>query len=266
MTVYFLGAGNMGAAIIRSMVKSGFGDIVAASRTAARRDALAQELGIRTCATLPPLQAEDVLVLAVKPVDMQNACAQVEVNDALVVSVAAGLSVAVLSRYLGGTRRIVRAMPNTPAAVGRGVTGLFAPPEVGSEDRARAEQLFHSCGQTLWVADEAQLHDITAIAGSGPAYVFYLLHALQQAAQKLGFDADEARALSLATFQGAVALAGAGTESFETLARNVASKGGTTEAALSAFAAHRVDEGIGAGVAACRERSEEIAERFEAQA
>ena len=165
-------------------------------------------------------------------------------------------------RWLGGTRRIVRIMPNTPAQVGQGVAGLFADSGASAADRELADCIMRTSGQTLWLDSEDGLHRITGISGSGPAYVFYLLEALQNAARQQGFNAEEARQLSLATFQGAVRLAEQSGEEFSDLRQKVTSKGGTTYAALQAFEAHGVADAIGAGVAACVARSQELAEQL----
>ena len=259
MTIYFLGAGNMASAIIAGMSRAGGFDICAIDYSVDKLATLAQQYGIATAAELPPLKEDDVLVLAVKPQDMQAA---LQTGGALVLSIAAGLPCAALSRWLGGTRRIVRIMPNTPAQVGQGVAGLFADSGASAADRELADRIMRASGQTLWLDSEDGLHRITGISGSGPAYVFYLLEALQNAARQQGFNAEEARQLSLATFQGAVRLAEQSGEAFSDLRQKVTSKGGTTYAALQSFEAHGVAEAIGAGVAACVARSQELAEQL----
>ena len=262
MTIYFLGAGNMASAIIAGMSRAGGFDICAIDYSADKLATLAQQYGIVTAAELPPLNEDDVLVLAVKPQDMQAALQKVQTGGALVLSIAAGLPCVALSRWLGGTRRIVRIMPNTPAQVGQGVAGLFADSGASAADRELADRIMRASGQTLWLDSEDGLHRITGISGSGPAYVFYLLEALQNAARQQGFNAEEARQLSLATFQGAVRLAEQSGEEFSDLRQKVTSKGGTTYAALQSFEAHGVADAIGAGVAACVARSQELAEQL----
>ncbi|MCF7530593.1 pyrroline-5-carboxylate reductase [Neisseria lisongii] len=264
MNVYFLGGGNMAAAIAGGLVKQGGYAVHIANRGAEKRQRLAAELGVAVSEKLPPLGEQDVLVLAVKPQDMAAACRDVQHGGALVLSVAAGLSTDTLSHYLGGTKRIVRVMPNTPSKVGLGVSGLYAAETVGEGDRQTADTIMKAVGETVWLADEAQIHNITGISGSGPAYVFYLLNALQQAAQAQGFDQAAARSLSLATFQGAVALAAQSGEDFALLQQNVTSKGGTTHEAVQTFEARNVAAAIGEGVAACVVRSQEMSKQFEA--
>ncbi|WP_325198512.1 pyrroline-5-carboxylate reductase [Kingella oralis] len=260
MTIYFLGGGNMAAAIVAGLHRAGrAGEVHVTNRGAAKREALAARYGVAVSERQPEIGADDVLILAVKPQDMQAACADVRPNGALVISLAAGLSVATLSRYLGGTRRLVRVMPNTPAQVGEGVAGLFADSAVGAADRATAEAIIGaSCRLTFWLGDEAQMHAVTAVSGSGSAYVFYLMHALQQAAQGLGFGADEARALSLQTFRGAVELAAQSGADFAALQDAVTSKGGTTFAALETFRRRAVAEHLREGVNAAAARSVEL--------
>lgn len=263
MTIYFLGGGNMASAIVAGLHREGRqADVFVADRGVQKRERLIEQYGVRASEALPDLTADDVLVLAVKPQDMESACAGVRDNGALVLSVAAGLSVDTLSGYLGGTQRIVRVMPNTPAQIGLGVSGMFAGSAVSDGDKALAQSVMQPSGKTVWLADEAQLHAVTGVCGSGPAYVFYLMDALRQAAQNLGFDEVRARELSLATFKGAVALAEHTGEDFALLRQSVTSKGGTTHAAIETFRRRQVAEGIAEGVEACVARSREMAAQF----
>ncbi len=264
MTIYFLGGGNMAAAIIGGLRQQQPNAAVhVANRGEEKRARLAAEYGVAVSEKLPKLSAEDVLVLAVKPQDMQAACAGLDTRGALVLSVAAGLSVATLQAYLGGTRRIIRIMPNTPGQIGWGMAGLFAAEGVSAADRQTAERIMQASGQTLWLAEESQMHSITGISGSGPAYVFYLMDALKAAAQEQGFDEAQARQLSLATFKGAVLLAEQTGEDFALLQQKVTSKGGTTHQALETFKRGQVAETIAQGVAAAVARSEEISRQFD---
>ncbi|WP_274585767.1 pyrroline-5-carboxylate reductase [Neisseria leonii] len=264
MTVYFLGGGNMAEAIIAGLRRARpVLPVHVADRGEEKRRRLAQQYRVAVSEKLPVPTADDVLVLAVKPQDMQTACAGVETGGALVLSVAAGLSTATLSRYLNGHTRIIRVMPNTPSKIGLGVSGLFAPEYIGQTDRDTAEMLMRPAGMTIWLDDENRMHRITGISGSGSAYVFYLLDALAAAAREQGFSAQDARSLSLATFKGAVALAEAQTEDFSVLQQQVTSKGGTTAEAVKVFEARDIAGSIAQGVAACVRRSEEIAAVFE---
>ena len=261
MTLYFLGGGNMAAALITSLHRVNRAhEVHVVNRGVAKREALAARFGVAVSETLPALTADDVLILAVKPQDMQVACSGVQTNGALVVSLAAGLSLATVSRYLGGTRRIVRAMPNTPAQVGFGVTGLCAADAVSDADKTVVQAIFDVSGCVVWLDDEAQMHAITGVSGSGSAYVFYLLNALQNVAQELGFTESVARELSVQTFKGAVALAEQSGEAFGVLQDKVTSKGGTTFAALEVFRQHQIAEYLGEGVQAAVARSRELAQ------
>ncbi|WP_373742136.1 pyrroline-5-carboxylate reductase [Neisseria sp.] len=264
MDIYFLGGGNMAAAIAGGLVKQGGYRIHMVERNAERRGWLAEELGAVVYETLPVLGVHDVLVLAVKPQDMRAACAGLETNGALVLSVAAGLDTETLSRFLNGNGRIIRMMPNTPAQVGQGLSGMFAADSASPADKAVADQIMQTAGRTVWLDREDEMHAITGISGSGPAYVFYLMDALQKAAEQQGFSSETARGLSLATFKGAVALAEQSGTDFAVLQQNVTSKGGTTHEAIEMFRRHQVAEAIAKGVDACVARSQEIAEELKA--
>ena len=242
----------MATAIAGGLVKQDGYRVHIVERGAERRAQLEQELGVATSENLPELSADDVLILAVKPQDMQAACQNIRLNGALVLSVAAGLSIDTLSHYLGGTRRIVRIMPNTPAKIGLGVSGMFADAGVSEADRTAADGIMRSVGTTVWLNEEEQLHN------------FYLLGALQNAALAQGFNEQDARELSLATFKGAVALAEQTGEAFAQLQQNVTSKGGTTHEAIETFKARHVAEAIEQGVEACVKRSQEMAQQYKA--
>ena len=154
-------------------------------------------------------------------------------------------------------------MPNTPGKIGLGVSGMYAGTEVSKTDCKIADQMMKSVGLTVWLDDEEKMHGITGISGSGPAYVFYLLEALQNAAIGQGFNSEEARALSLATFKGAVSLAEQTGEEFGQLRQKVTSKGGTTHEAIETFKRHHVAEAIEEGVCACVRRSQEMEQQYQ---
>ncbi|MBP6116276.1 MAG: pyrroline-5-carboxylate reductase [Neisseriaceae bacterium] len=259
--IYFLGGGNMASAIIAGLV-NGPHPVGVIDTNADKLKDLAARYGVETFQQVPTLSAADVLVLAVKPQDLQASCATIEPNGALVVSIAAGVDLATLSQYLRGHQRLIRIMPNTPAQVGLGISGVYAPAQVSVADRDLAERIMAAVGEVVRLADEDQIHAITSISGSGPAYVFYLMNALAEAAAAQGFDADTARQLSLATFKGAVALAEQSGEEFSLLQQKVTSKGGTTHEAIVTFTQKGVAEGIKAGVDACKQRSEAMQAAF----
>jgi len=267
MKLTFIGGGNMAMALIgglRGPQGSG-GTIAVVEPSAAQREALAQRFGVavHAAASAAALDA-DVVVIAVKPQQMREVALGLAplVGRQLVISVAAGIRARDLSRWLGGHRRVVRCMPNTPALIGAGITGLAAMPGLGAEDREMAQTVLAAVGQTLWVDDESKLDAVTAVSGSGPAYVFYFMEAMHQAALALGLDDAQARQLTQATFAGAARLAEGSDEPPSVLRERVTSKGGTTAAALAVMgergvAAHIV-EALGA---ACR-RSAELGDEF----
>ncbi|HZF27267.1 MAG TPA: pyrroline-5-carboxylate reductase, partial [Steroidobacteraceae bacterium] len=206
----------------------------------------------------------DCIVLAVKPQQVREVAASLKPHLAsqLVLTIAAGIRVKDLSRWLGGYRRIVRVMPNTPALVHAGISGLYAPAMVGSGGRAIAEKIMGAAGEVLWIEREEDLDAVTAVSGSGPAYVFYFIEALERAARELGLAADAAHRLALGTFAGAVKLAAQSGEPPETLRSRVTSKGGTTERALKSMEVERVKEAIVRAVRAAAERSRELGDEL----
>ena len=263
MKITFLGGGNMANALIGGMLKQGFtaSDIHVIDPGAEARDKLAAAYAVNTHASAETMPASpDILVLAVKPQQMKEACIPLlgKLGNAVVVSIAAGLNLDTLSRFLGGHRKIVRCMPNTPALVSLGITGLFALPEVSDEEKAAADRVLRAVGSTVWIDSEAKMDGVTAISGSGPAYVFLFIEALQQAGAELGFTPEQARQLAIETVQGAAALAAQSTEPASVLRERVTSKGGTTEAALRTMAEKGVKEGIIAGVKAAEARGQEL--------
>ena len=263
MKITFLGGGNMANALIGGMLKQGFvaADIDVIDPGSEARARLAQSYAVNCLESAEMLTAAgDVLVLAVKPQQMKEAVAPLagKLGNTLVISIAAGLDMAALSRWLGGHRKIVRCMPNTPALIGAGITGLCALPEVSASERDAAERVLRAVGSTLWIADEAQMDGVTALSGSGPAYVFLFIEAMQEAAADLGFTLEQGRQLAIETVQGAAALAAQSSEPASLLRERVTSKGGTTEAALNKMAEMGVKEGIVAGVKAAQARGQEL--------
>ena len=272
--IAFLGGGNMATAIITGMIqKGGFlpAQISVIEHNEAQRALLTNDLGVQCFERLAFAHAQlsttpDVWVLAVKPQNMHEVLTQLTqyLKPAqIALSIAAGLPIATLQNWLNGHDKIVRTMPNTPALVGQGMTGIFAS-DLNEVEHDWVEKILTAIGQTVWVGQESQIDAITAISGSGPAYVFYMMEHLTQAALDLGFDAETAKQLVQATFAGAVQLAGESTETIATLRERVTSKGGTTAAALASFSAHGLDSAIHAGVAACKARAEELARELSA--
>lgn len=262
MRVFFLGGGNMATAIVAGMSQAGGYDIEVIDRNQNKRQYLIDTYQVRANEALPELNADDVLVLAVKPQDMQVATTNIRINGALVLSLAAGLTTSILSKFLHGHQRIIRIMPNTPCQIGLGISGLFAPATVDGKDKAIAEKIMLTSGSVVWLDEESGINRIAGISGSGPAYVFYFLNALQQAAIQQGFSAQEAHQLSLGTFKGAVALAEKSGLEFNQLQKNVTSKGGTTFAATSVFDQHKLTDVVMDGVQASIVRAEEMQQQL----
>jgi pyrroline-5-carboxylate reductase len=267
MHITFIGGGNMASALIGGLSRNGWHAerMRVADIDAAARDRVAREFGIAVYDKASAAVANaECIVLAVKPQHLQAAARELaaHVSGKLVLSIAAGIRARDIRRWLGGHSRIVRAMPNTPALVLSGITGLYADEDVGAADRQTAEEVLGVAGATLWVDTEADIDAITAVSGSGPAYVFYFLEALESAARKLGFDDKAARQLALETFSGAVRLAGESTVDFATLRARVTSKGGTTERALGMFEQAQVRAAIERAVQGAAERSREMADEL----
>jgi pyrroline-5-carboxylate reductase len=204
------------------------------------------------------LARSDVLVIAVKPQDAKSALASVSVHRHLVISIAAGLTLDSLSRWLGGHRNLVRCMPNTPALIGAGIAGLYALPEVSAEDRNKAETIMQAAGEAVWVPEERLLDAVTAVSGSGPAYVFWFIEQLAASAEKLGLEKHTAMKLALHTVLGSAKLAASSSDSPATLRKNVTSKAGTTEAALNVFEQEKIAERFMRAVEAAERRAAEL--------
>ncbi|MBS1210941.1 MAG: pyrroline-5-carboxylate reductase [Proteobacteria bacterium] len=267
MRITFLGGGNMASALIGGLLKQGFAasDIQVVELFEAARERLQADFGVR--AVVQPDAAAlacDVLVLAVKPQQMREALASFhgQLRTQLVVSIAAGLRLADLASWLGGYTTLVRVMPNTPALIGQGVTGLCAHASVPQSGRDAVARIMAAVGSSVWIEDEAQMDAVTALSGSGPAYVFYFIEALQAAGEALGLQADTARALAIQTLVGASALAANSPEAPAVLRERVTSKGGTTAAALDVLAAGGFPALIEQALAAAAARGKEMGEQL----
>ncbi|MEP7183518.1 MAG: pyrroline-5-carboxylate reductase [Betaproteobacteria bacterium] len=271
MTTTFIGGGNMATALIGGMVARGRAPAsfrVVEPYVEQRAKLAARFPGIAVLAecSAAAVAGADLVVFAVKPQQMREAAAALAAHlpesSTVVLSIAAGIRLADLARWLGGHARLVRAMPNTPTLVGKGISGVFARAEVDAGGRALAAAVLEAGGEVLWVADEAMLDAVTGVSGSGPAYVFYFLEALEAAARELGFTADDARRLAYATFDGAIALAQASPEPPATLRAQVTSKGGTTERALAAMEGDAVKAKIVVAVKAAADRARELGDQL----
>ena len=268
--IAFIGGGNMASALIGGLLKAGQdgAGILVIEPDAAQRQRLVAQFAVRAQGAADAgLAGVPMLVWAVKPQSFaQAALACVgHVDKALHLSVMAGIRCAAIARACGADpaqARIVRSMPNTPALIGRGIAGLFATPAVSARDRAQVEAVLAPTGQTLWLDREADLDAVTALSGSGPAYVFYFVEAMVAAAVEMGLSAKQGRQLALATFDGASALAERSDEALATLRERVTSKGGTTYAALEAMRASGVAEAITQAVRAAQRRAAELGDEF----
>lgn len=263
--IVFIGGGNMACAIIDGLLDRGraLTDFLVVEPYSPTRAALAARgLACREAADAD-LGDAGLCVLATKPQVLREACGQVRLHlpaDATVVSIAAGVELASLSDWLGGHARIVRAMPNTPAKVGLGMTGLYATAACGAAERERVDALFAAVGERIWTDSEAMIDAVTAVTGSGPGYVFHFMAALEQGAAELGFAPADARRLAVSAFRGAAALAASEDLPLIELQDRVTSKGGTTHAALS----HMRDAGVAGAITQAVRKAEQRARELSA--
>jgi pyrroline-5-carboxylate reductase len=265
-TIAFIGGGNMASALIGGLLKTGRAatSLLVLDPGEAQRAKLQADFGVRTLAAADASLAEAALVVwAVKPQlfnDAARPCAA-HVKDALQLSVMAGIRSAAIERATGSAR-VVRSMPNTPALIGRGIAGLVATPAVGEAERALVEQVLAPTGQLMWLPREQDLDAVTALSGSGPAYVFYFVEAMMAAAEQMGLSAEQGKRLALATFDGAAALAAQSDEPPSVLRERVTSKGGTTYAGLESMRADGVADAIVKAVRAAQLRARELGDEF----
>ncbi|MEY4625104.1 MAG: hypothetical protein RL061_629 [Pseudomonadota bacterium] len=273
LKISFIGGGNMASALIGGLIQQGAqsSHISVADPYEPTRQNLEKNFKIATTANIQGLAEKikdaDVLVLAVKPQQFKEAAGELlsvfnqSSKKPLCLSVAAGIRTQDMARWLNHTR-LIRAMPNTPALIGQGMTGLFASTEATQDDRNNAESICSAVGEITWVNNEKQIDDITAVSGSGPAYVFAFIEALEKAAIAQGLSTDQARLLATQTVLGAATLASQSTESPGTLRERVTSKGGTTYAALQVLEKLNWSGIIGEAVAAASARGAEMGEEF----
>jgi len=263
-----LGAGNMGRALIGGLLRHGMRaeQIAVGESQEAARARLSRELGITAVAdNAAAVRKAELVVLAVKPQDagsvLEPLAPRLKERRPLVLSIAAGVRIQTLRRWCGPDIPVIRAMPNRPALVGAGATGIFAPREIGDSHRAMAAQIMQSVGEVVWVASEDALDVVTALSGSGPAYYFLFAEILAQCGADLGLEPEAARRLSIATLHGAGLLAHGGDGDLARLRAEVTSKGGTTEAAVRVLQAAGFDALIARAVEAAARRSRELAEQ-----
>ena len=265
-TIAFIGGGNMASAIIGGLIRQGHpvGQIEVVEPYAPTREALLRNYGLTALPEAgPALQRARIVVWAVKPQTFKDAAAQARTltADALHLSVAAGIRSDSLAQWLG-SERIVRTMPNTPALVGKGMSALYARPAVTAAERQSVEAIMASTGEFLWVESEKQLDAVTALSGSGPAYVFYFLEAMTRAGVGMGLSEQQAHQLAVGTFVGASELARRSDEPPAVLRQRVTSKGGTTYAALQSMEAAGVAASFEAAMRAAEHRAHELGDEF----
>lgn len=265
MKIAFIGGGNMATALISGLGRQQPAPewIRVSEPNETARRTLHEEHGVQCHDRAAPAVTEaDVIVLAVKPQVMPSALkelASLVKSDQLVLSIAAGITVDTLLKGLETRPPVVRAMPNTPALIGRGISGAFAGPTCGEQERAMAETVLLATGACVWINDEALMDVVTAISGSGPAYFFLLIEALRDAGQALGLPAETATQLALHTAAGAGAMALGSEADVAELRRRVTSPGGTTQAALEAFAQGGFSELVAQAVRAATRRGQALA-------
>ena len=272
--ITFIGGGNMGRALISGLLANGFEpnqiSVVEANAVTALK--LHEDFGVQGIGALEQIAFDfsknNVVVMAIKPQDfnvvakgLASKLKHVTAPGPLILSIAAGIRLKDMSRWLDHAR-CVRAMPNTPALIGKGITGLFADAAVNSSDRALAETICNAVGQAVWVSDEKLMDAVTAVSGSGPAYVFAFLEAMQSAGEKLGLDAQTARKLAYATLEGATQLAHNSDEHAGILRERVTSKGGTTAAALDVMSQHGWHEILEKAIDAASQRGKSMGDEL----
>lgn len=267
--IAFIGGGNMARSLIGGLVARGTpaSRIRVAEPVAALRESLHAEFGVRVYATAAEAaDGASVWLLAVKPQVMRPVCEELSalarVQRPLAISIAAGITAGQLARWIGGedpaTAAVVRAMPNTPALLGAGITGLYANAQVDREQREQASQLLSAVGPTVWIEDEAHMDAVTAVSGSGPAYVFLLAEAMQAAGIAQGLPAETARALATQTLLGASRMLVESGEPADVLRKRVTSPGGTTQAAIETFESGGLRELVDRAITAATERGRQL--------
>ncbi|MGD8592028.1 MAG: pyrroline-5-carboxylate reductase [Gammaproteobacteria bacterium] len=269
MKIAFIGGGNMAISLIGGLIADGFDrqGITVADIDENQREALAKRFNIQTFDNAPAAaQSADTIVLAVKPQVLkevaQEIASVVQSQKPLVISIAAGIGTADIARWLGGKAAIVRAMPNTPALVQCGASGLFANAQVSETQREDAETILRATGLTVWMDNEEQINAVTALSGSGPAYFFRIMESLEAAGQQLGLSQQAAHLLTLQTALGAAKLAMESPDDIANLRQSVTSPGGTTEQGLRVMEEQDIDELFKAVLQAANDRAKQLAEQW----
>ena len=265
--ISFIGGGNMASALIGGLCGKVIApnDIHVVDINPDNLMQLNKQFGVRTSTQInAEIVNSNVILLAVKPQQLREVATLLQpfLNGQLVISIAAGIRSNDLSRWLGNYPAIVRTMPNTPALINQGITGMFAMAGVNAEQKNIANVILSAVGSTVWLNDEALIDPLTAMSGSGPAYVFYFIEAMQEAGQQMGLSAQQSKQLALATFTGASQLAANATEEIDVLRAKVTSKGGTTYAALTSMEQSGVKPAIIKALKAASQRGKELGDEF----
>ena len=264
--ICFIGGGNMAQALIGGLLSRGLPTTrITVSDPVEQIRHVLEEKGIQTTAdNLEAIKNADVVVLAVKPQVLATVLQPLKglLSDKLVISIIAGAEIQTISDLIGGSQRIVRVMPNTPALVQTGAHGIYASEAVGKQDRELTSQILAATGLTIWLDNEAQIDAVTAVSGSGPAYFFYLMESMIRAGKNLGLEEKVATALTLQTALGAAQMAITSSNSPSELRKNVTSPNGTTQSALEVFDRAQISQNIQAALAAAQKRSQELAQEL----
>ena len=267
--ICFIGGGNMAGSLVGGLINNGYAtkQITVTDPDSEKLQQLKQQFGINTTTdNTQAVENADVIVLAVKPQILHEVCASLKPichkNRPLIISIAAGIRSTDIDRWLGNNNAIVRCMPNTPALIQAGATGLFANTASSEEQKNSANQILSSAGITLWVEDEQLLDAVTAVSGSGPAYFFLFMEAMQKAGQNLGLSEDVASLLARQTALGAARMSLEGTDDPATLRTKVTSKGGTTAAAIASFEQNHFNDIVEQALTSARDRAIELADEL----
>ena len=264
--ICFIGGGNMAQALIGGLLSRGLPTTrITVSDPVEQIRHILEEKNIQTTTdNVDAIKNADVVVLAVKPQVLATVLQPLKglLSDKLVISIIAGAEIQTISDLIGGSQRIVRVMPNTPALVQTGAHGIYASEAVNAQDRELTSQILAATGLTIWVDNEAQIDAVTAVSGSGPAYFFYLMESMIRAGKNLGLDEKVATALTLQTALGAAQMAITSSNSPAELRKNVTSPNGTTQAALEVFDRAQISQNIQAALAAAQKRSQELAQEL----
>lgn len=264
--ICFIGGGNMAQALIGGLLSRGLPTTrITVSDPVEQIRHILEEKNIQTTTdNVDAIKNADVVVLAVKPQVLATVLQPLKglLSDKLVISIIAGAEIQTISNLIGGSQRIVRVMPNTPALVQTGAHGIYASEAVNAQDRELTSQILAATGLTIWVDNEAQIDAVTAVSGSGPAYFFYLMESMIRAGKNLGLDEKVATALTLQTALGAAQMAITSSNSPTELRKNVTSPNGTTQAALEVFDRAQISQNIQAALAAAQKRSQELAQEL----